>query len=112
MFYRRRGRTFVFFILITLAPMALAAPQAPARTTTSATARHLALVGGMLLDGNEAPPIHHAAVLIEGNRIVQSPRAARERPSDSRRLSRRCGTGSRRSSPRISSRASGRVNTL
>ena len=33
MFYRRRGRTFVFFILITLAPMALAAPQAAARRT-------------------------------------------------------------------------------
>jgi imidazolonepropionase-like amidohydrolase len=28
-------------------------------------------VGGMLLDGYEVPPLHHAAVLIEGNRIVQ-----------------------------------------
>lgn len=33
--------------------------------------RPLALVGGMLLDGYEAPPIHHAAVVIEGNKIVQ-----------------------------------------
>src|SRR5262249_15833383 len=33
--------------------------------------RRIALVGGMLLDGNEAPPIHHAAVLIDGNKIVQ-----------------------------------------
>jgi imidazolonepropionase-like amidohydrolase len=32
--------------------------------------RRLALVGGMLLDGYEVPPIHHAAVLIEGDRIV------------------------------------------
>jgi len=32
--------------------------------------RRIALVGGMLLDGWEAPPVHHAAVLIEGNRIV------------------------------------------
>jgi len=32
--------------------------------------RTLALVGGQLLDGYEAPPIHHATVLIEGNRIV------------------------------------------
>jgi imidazolonepropionase-like amidohydrolase len=31
----------------------------------------LALVGGMLLDGYEVPPLHHAAVVIEGNRIVQ-----------------------------------------
>lgn len=31
----------------------------------------LALVGGMLLDGYEAPPIHHAAIIIEGNRIVR-----------------------------------------
>lgn len=32
--------------------------------------RAVALVGGQLLDGYEAPPIHHAAVLIEGDRIV------------------------------------------
>ena len=30
----------------------------------------MALVGGMLLDGYETPPIHHAAVVIDGNRIV------------------------------------------
>ncbi|MBI4473591.1 MAG: amidohydrolase family protein [Acidobacteria bacterium] len=29
-------------------------------------------MGGMLLDGYEAPPIHHAAILIEGERIVRS----------------------------------------
>lgn len=33
--------------------------------------KRIALVGGMLLDGWEVPPLHHAAVLIEGNRIVQ-----------------------------------------
>lgn len=38
--------------------------------------KKLALVGGMLLDGYDAPPIHHAAVLIEGNRIVKVGRAA------------------------------------
>jgi imidazolonepropionase-like amidohydrolase len=32
--------------------------------------RKIALVGGMLLDGYEVPPIHHAAVLIEGDRIA------------------------------------------
>ncbi len=31
----------------------------------------IALVGGMLLDGYVTPPVHHAAVLIEGDRIVQ-----------------------------------------
>jgi imidazolonepropionase-like amidohydrolase len=39
------------------------------------TPRHLALVGGMLLDGYEAPPINHAAILIEGNKIVKVGRA-------------------------------------
>jgi len=34
--------------------------------------RRLALVGGMLLTGYEVPPIHHAAVLIEGKTIVQA----------------------------------------
>ena len=30
----------------------------------------LALVGGMLLDGYGGAPIHHAAILLENNRIV------------------------------------------
>lgn len=38
--------------------------------------RKLALVGGMLLDGYEVPPLHHAAILIEDNKIVQVGRAA------------------------------------
>ena len=46
-------------------------------------ASRLALVGGMLLDGYDAPPIHHAAVLIEGNRIVDvGPAAELEIPPD------------------------------
>ncbi len=36
------------------------------------TPKRLALVGGMLLTGYEVPPIHHAAVLIEGDKIVQA----------------------------------------
>ena len=32
--------------------------------------KRLALVGGMLLTGYEVPPVHHAAILIEGDRIV------------------------------------------
>lgn len=34
--------------------------------------KRLALVGGMLLTGYEVPPIHHAAILIEGDKIVQA----------------------------------------
>jgi imidazolonepropionase-like amidohydrolase len=45
--------------------------------------KHVALVGGMLLTGYEVPPIHHAAVLIEGNRIVAAGPAAEVKiPSD------------------------------
>lgn len=44
---------------------------------TGATAQDkLALVGGMLLDGYDVPPLHHATVLIEGDRIVAVGRAA------------------------------------
>ena len=35
------------------------------------TSTKLALVGGMLLDGYEVPPVHHAVVLVEGDRIVK-----------------------------------------
>jgi imidazolonepropionase-like amidohydrolase len=30
----------------------------------------LAIVGGMLIDGHEGPPIHHAVILVDGNAIV------------------------------------------
>ena len=54
---------------------ALGLAAAPAATDTgqgSPAATRLALVGGMLLDGHDAPPIHHAAILIEGDRIVRA----------------------------------------
>ncbi len=45
--------------------------------------RRLALVGGMLLTGYEVPPIHHAAILIEGNKIVAAGPASEIRiPAD------------------------------
>src|SRR5262249_19246215 len=45
--------------------------------------RRLALVGGMLLDGYETTPIHHAAIVIEGNKIVQvGPAAQIKIPTD------------------------------
>ena len=66
---RRSGR----FGLIAF--LALAAP--------AAAQDKLALVGGMLLDGYEVPPVHHAAVVIEGNRIVAvGPAAEIEIPPD------------------------------
>lgn len=43
---------------------------------TAAPQDRLALVGGMLLDGYDVPPLHHAAVLIEDDRIVAVGRAA------------------------------------
>jgi imidazolonepropionase-like amidohydrolase len=56
---------------------AAAQPAAPpqARQGTQGTrgtqgTKTLALVGGMLLTGYEVPPIHHAAIVVEGNKIV------------------------------------------
>ena len=43
--------------------LSVAAPHAQAP-------KRVALVGGMLLTGYEVPPIHHAAILIEGSKIV------------------------------------------
>jgi imidazolonepropionase-like amidohydrolase len=45
--------------------------------------KKLALVGGMLITGYEVPPIHHAAVVIEGNKIVAAgPSAEVKVPAD------------------------------
>jgi imidazolonepropionase-like amidohydrolase len=68
----------VIFVLAALAvPSALQSP-APA-----AGVRKLALVGGMLLDGYDAGALHHAAVLVEGDRIVKvGPAASTPIPPD------------------------------
>ena len=47
------------------AALLLVAPLAMAQA-----AKKLALVGGMLLDGYDVPPVHHAAIVVEGNKIV------------------------------------------
>jgi imidazolonepropionase-like amidohydrolase len=60
--------------LSSAALIALVVSNAP--VPQAQASRHLALVGGMLLDGYEAPPINHAAVLIEGNKIVKVGRAS------------------------------------
>lgn len=53
---------------------AAAVAQAPKR---------LALVGGMLISGREEPSIHHAVIVIEGNRIVPvGPREQVKIPAD------------------------------
>ena len=63
-------RTFVRTSLVIAATLLLIRSVPQARQPGAAPAR-LALVGGMLLDGYEAPPIHHAAILIDGDRIVR-----------------------------------------
>jgi imidazolonepropionase-like amidohydrolase len=65
-------------ILLIVTVLLAQAPAATgqARPGTAAPAQKLALVGGMLIDGYEVPPLHHAAVLIEGNRITWVGRAA------------------------------------
>ena len=47
----------------------IAAAVCSAHLTAQPKAK-LALVGGMLLDGYEVPPLHNAVVLVEGDRIV------------------------------------------
>ena len=57
-----------------LQPLLLLAACAPLRAEGP---KKLALVGGMLLDGyDNVPPLHHAAILIEGGKIVRVGRAA------------------------------------
>jgi imidazolonepropionase-like amidohydrolase len=71
----------LFCCSIAIVLIALSAPAAHQAPTGGRG--KLALVGGMLLDGYEAPPIHHAAVLVDGDRIVRvGPAAAMTIPRD------------------------------
>ena len=56
--------------LMSVITAVLTAAFLSARTPQAQAPKRLALVGGMLLTGYEVPPIHHAAILIEGNKIV------------------------------------------
>ena len=59
---RLRPCLLILLALIVVTPLA---------QQETASGHKLAMVGGMLLDGYAAPPLHHAAILIEGDRIVQ-----------------------------------------
>jgi imidazolonepropionase-like amidohydrolase len=68
---RNAIRVLALASILALSWMAIGAAQQPARQSAPAAGnRKLALVGGMLLTGYEVPPIHHATVVIEGNKIV------------------------------------------
>jgi imidazolonepropionase-like amidohydrolase len=78
----RRFVPVSLFVLLAALVAGLALPEARQPASTARPAK-VALVGGMLLDGYEAPPIHHAAVLIEGDRIVKvGPAASTPIPPD------------------------------
>ena len=75
----KQGRSgVVIAAAVTATWLSAATPQMQARPST-----RLALVGGMLLTGYEVPPIHHAAVLIENDKIVAAgPASEIKIPSD------------------------------
>ncbi len=65
----------ILFACSCLIPAAQAAQAAQTAQDTQDASntqneRPIALVGGMLLDGYEAAPLHHSVVIIKGNRIV------------------------------------------
>ena len=46
-------------------------PTPPSGAANPGARKHVALVGGMLIDGYEVPPLHHAAVVIENDKILE-----------------------------------------
>src|SRR6059036_1031206 len=84
----RRVAFFVGVALISASPLALVTAARASRAQTApqprpAGKKHLALVGGMLIDGYEVPPTHHAAILVEDDKIVEiGPAAAVKIPAD------------------------------
>src|SRR4051812_10650767 len=68
---RNATRVLTLTAIVATFWITIGAAQQPARPTTAAGGgRKIALVGGMLLTGYEVPPIHHATIVIEGNKIV------------------------------------------
>jgi imidazolonepropionase-like amidohydrolase len=70
--FTRSRRSIVSIAAVPIAVAAIGCVVALLSTASpqAQTPKKLALVGGMLLTGYEVPPIHHAAVVIEGNKIV------------------------------------------
>ena len=61
----------VWALVSTLLPSAAGAQgRQPGARDTQPSSATLAVVGGMLIDGHGSAPIHHAVVLVDGNRIV------------------------------------------
>jgi imidazolonepropionase-like amidohydrolase len=79
---RQAANILIFTLVLVIGWLAGSAKQR-AGQATAAGGKKLALVGGMLLTGYEVPPIHHAAIIVEGNRIVAAgPASAIAVPSD------------------------------
>ncbi len=80
---RNATRVVSLASIVVVSWLATGAAQQPPRSGTTTGGKRLALVGGMLLTGYEVPPIHHATILIEGNRITAAgPSAAVTVPAD------------------------------
>ncbi|MFK8054410.1 MAG: amidohydrolase family protein [Woeseiaceae bacterium] len=58
------------YILVWILCCALSLPDAAFAQTSRRPAQPVALVGGMLLDGYESEPLHHAVVVFENGRIT------------------------------------------
>jgi imidazolonepropionase-like amidohydrolase len=65
-----RTRILLSAVTVALLTLSVGGAEQPTAKPTK-----LALVGGMLLDGYEAGPIHNAAILIDGERIARIGRA-------------------------------------
>jgi len=68
------SRPASFLTIVALSVSAVTSPTWAQQATASPGT--IALVGGQLVDGYEVPPIHHAAVIIQGDRIVAAGPAA------------------------------------
>jgi imidazolonepropionase-like amidohydrolase len=76
------SKTFIAIAAVTVAATIGISIHAQTPAAMAKPAK-LALVGGMLLDGYEAGPIHRAAILIDGDRIVRvGPAAEMQIPPD------------------------------
>jgi imidazolonepropionase-like amidohydrolase len=79
---RNATRVLTLASVVAVSWITLVTAQQPVRPAAPGGMK-LALVGGMLLTGYDVPPIHHATVVIEGNRIVAAgPSSSVEVPRD------------------------------